>query len=112
MAFVLRTAIIASALALALSSASSQPIAAQAHPAGASDGEHPGWSLERHRALVAHIRNHLKVPATWRSPRNEWGHPNLEGTWTSDSVHGVPRDRPARFGDRMFLNEAELAAVS
>ena len=109
MAFVFRTAILASALALALSSASSQPIAAQAPPAEADGGEHRGWSLERHRALVTYIRDHLKVPASWRSPRNDWGHPNLEGVWTSDSVHGVPRDRQARFGDRMFLNEAELA---
>ena len=46
MAFVFRTAILASALALALSSASSQPIAAQAPPAEAAGGEHRGgWSL-------------------------------------------------------------------
>jgi hypothetical protein len=110
MAFIFRTAILASALALALLSASLQPIAAQAPPADeAAGGEHGGWSLERHRALVAHLRDHLKVPASWRSPRNDWGQPNLEGVWTSDSVHGVPRERQARFGDRMFLNEAELA---
>jgi hypothetical protein len=110
MAFVFRSAILVSALVLALPSALLQPITAQAPPADeAAGGEQGGWSLEQHRALVAYIRDHLKVPASWRSPRNDWGHPNLEGVWTSDSVHGVPRDRQARFGDRMFLNEAELA---
>ena len=101
MAFVFRTAILASALALALSSASSQPIAAQAPPAEATGGEHRGgWSLEHHRALVTYIRDHLKVPASWRSPRNDWGHPDLEGVWTSDSVHGVPIVTRTRSADR------------
>ena len=51
MPFVFRTAILASALGLALASAWLQPIAAQAPPADeAADGEHGGWSLERHRA--------------------------------------------------------------
>jgi hypothetical protein len=109
MAFVFRTAILASALGLALAPAALEPIAAQAPPVDeAAGGEQGGWSLEQHRALVAYIRDHLKVPASWRSPRTDWGHPHLEGAWTSDSVHGVPRDRQARFGDRMFLNEAEL----
>jgi hypothetical protein len=55
------------------------------------------------------LREQLGVSATWTPRRTAWGHPDLEGPWTSDAVHGVPRDRAAQFGHRMFLNDAEFA---
>jgi hypothetical protein len=69
----------------------------------------PSWSIERHLELVRAIRGHLGVDANWTPPRTQWGHPDLEGAWTSDAVHGVPRDRPAQFGERTFLDDRELA---
>ncbi len=30
----------------------------------------------------------------FKVPRTPWGHPDLQGTWTSDSVAGVPVERP------------------
>jgi hypothetical protein len=43
-------------------------------------------------------------------PRTPWGHPDLQGIWTTDVEQGVPIERPVAFGDRAMLNEKELAA--
>jgi len=105
-----RAAAAACAASMALGFPTIREALAQAPPADSRTSEGgSGWTLERHRALVASIRDFLKRPAAWQPPRTPWGHPSLEGFWTSDSVHGVPRDRPARFGHRMFLTDAELA---
>ena len=71
--------------------------------------QHGSWSLDRHLELVRAIRGHIGVPVTYEPKRTAWGHPDFEGAWTSDAVHGVPRDRPAQFGTRMFLTDAEFA---
>lgn len=42
---------------------------------------------------------------TFQTP---WGEPDLEGTWTSDDVLGVPFERPKKFGTRAALTEDEL----
>jgi hypothetical protein len=42
----------------------------------------------------------------WRTP---WGHPNLEGTWSSDDVRGIPLQRDEKFGTRAELTEEEFA---
>jgi hypothetical protein len=44
----------------------------------------------------------------WRMPRFSWGDPNLEGTYTSRDMGGIPMQRPEEFGDREFLTEAEF----
>jgi hypothetical protein len=43
----------------------------------------------------------------WRTP---WGHPDLQGTWSSDDVRGIPLQRPAEFGTRAELTDEEFAA--
>src|SRR5687768_158857 len=43
-------------------------------------------------------------------PRLPWGHPDLQGVWTSDNESGVPMTRPARFKDKAVLEGAELEA--
>jgi hypothetical protein len=45
----------------------------------------------------------------WKAPRTPWGHPDLEGIWTTDDMRGVPMSRPQQFGDRMYLTDAEFA---
>jgi hypothetical protein len=42
----------------------------------------------------------------WRTP---WGHPNLEGTWSSDDVRGIPLQRDEKFGTRAELTDEEFA---
>jgi hypothetical protein len=44
--------------------------------------------------------------AEWRTP---WGHPNLEGTWSSDDVRGIPLQRDEKFGTRAELTDEEFA---
>jgi hypothetical protein len=46
----------------------------------------------------------------WKAPRTPWGHPDLEGIWTTDDMRGVPLSRPAQFGQRMYLTDEEFAA--
>jgi hypothetical protein len=50
------------------------------------------------------------VNPKWSGPKLAWGHPDLEGIWTSDDMRGVPMARPAQFGDRRFLTDAEFSA--
>lgn len=44
----------------------------------------------------------------WQPPRLSWGHPNLEGTFTSRDMSGIPMERPVQFGERGSLNEEEF----
>jgi len=44
--------------------------------------------------------------AQWRTP---WGHPNLQGTWSSDDVRGIPIQRAEEFGARAELTDEEFA---
>jgi hypothetical protein len=46
----------------------------------------------------------------WNVPRTTWGHPDLEGIWTTDDMRGVPMSRPQQFGSRMYLTDEEFAA--
>lgn len=50
-----------------------------------------------------------KAPANWQPPKTAWGAPDLQGTYTSDDLQGVPVERPKEFGTRRFLTEQELA---
>ena len=43
----------------------------------------------------------------WTAPKTAWGHPDLQGVWTSDDLHDVPMERPVQFGTRRFLTEDE-----
>jgi hypothetical protein len=44
----------------------------------------------------------------WRPPRMSWGDPNLEGTFTSRDMQGIPLERPEQFGRRQFLTPEEF----
>jgi hypothetical protein len=44
----------------------------------------------------------------WRPPRFSWGHANLEGTFTSRDMGGIPLQRPDQFGTRQFLTSEEF----
>src|SRR5687767_14529064 len=45
---------------------------------------------------------------TWTG-RTLWGDPDLAGEWTAEGEYGVPFERPAQFGTRRFLTDAEYA---
>jgi hypothetical protein len=48
-------------------------------------------------------------PSNYKAPRTPWGEPDLQGAWSSDDTSGIPLSRPARFGDRLYLDENEYA---
>src|SRR5262245_51708714 len=50
-----------------------------------------------------------RVNPHWKAPRNAWGQPDLEGIWTTDDMRGVPMSRPAAFGTRAYMTDAEFA---
>lgn len=60
------------------------------------------------RAAPAETLAAAYVKPGWAAPRTSWGHPDLEGVWTSDDLRSVPLNRPARFGEREQLTEAEF----
>src|SRR5687768_8597176 len=52
-------------------------------------------------------------PAATTAPASQWmtawGYPDLQGTWSSDDVRGVPLQRPEQFGTRTELSDEEFA---
>ena len=51
-----------------------------------------------------------RVDPTWTPPKTPWGHPDLQGIWTTDDMRGIPQQRPAEFGTRQHLTDEEFAA--
>ena len=47
--------------------------------------------------------------SAWRTPRLSWGDPDLQGTYTSRDMTGIPMERPAQFGSREHLTPEEFA---
>src|SRR5262245_32155160 len=46
----------------------------------------------------------------WKVPRTPWGHPDLEGIWTTDDMRGIPMSRPQQYGTRANLTDEEFIA--
>ncbi len=48
--------------------------------------------------------------AHYAPPRTPWGEPDLQGAWTSDDTAGIPRERAAELGMRLYQTDEEFAA--
>jgi hypothetical protein len=44
----------------------------------------------------------------WQPARTSWGHPSLEGVWSTDDMRSVPMNRPEPFGARETLTQTEF----
>jgi hypothetical protein len=44
----------------------------------------------------------------WTAPRTSWGHPSLQGTWSTDDMRGIPVDRPEALGTQELLSEEQF----
>ena len=44
----------------------------------------------------------------WQAPRTPWGAPDIQGIWSSNTI--TPLERPAKYADREFLTDREVAA--
>ena len=45
---------------------------------------------------------------SYAPPKTAWGDPDLQGIWPSTAMVGVPFERPAQFGNRLFLTDEEF----
>ena len=58
------------------------------------------------RTISQATRPATNAGSPWQT---SWGHPDLQGVWTTDAEISVPFERPTTFGDRPSLNDEELA---
>ena len=71
------------------------------------------WLVAVILPIVAAVVGALTLSAQsedWTVPRTPWGDPDLRGIWTNENT-GTPLQRPARFGDRGFLTDEEVAEL-
>ena len=59
---------------------------------------------------VALLTISVAAQKTYTPPKTPWGDPDLRGTFTSDNFIGVPFERPAQYGYRPTLTDAEFNA--
>ena len=45
----------------------------------------------------------------WTHPRTKWGHPDLQGLWTNETI--TPFERPENMADKKFLTAEEAAKI-
>jgi hypothetical protein len=60
-------------------------------------------------AAPAEDRAAAATDPAWRAPRTSWGHPHLEGVYSTDDMRSVPRERPEAMGTREKLTPEEFA---
>lgn len=60
------------------------------------------------RSVPAEATAAAVVDRDWAVPRTSWGHPSLEGVWSTDDMRSVPMNRPEEFGMRDSLTEEEF----
>jgi hypothetical protein len=58
-------------------------------------------------ALVTTLQPRLVSSQTWRAPRTSWGHPDLQGVWSTATI--TPLERPADLAGKEFFTEQEAA---
>jgi hypothetical protein len=61
------------------------------------------------RAVPAETQAARAKDPNWTAPRTPWGHPDLQGVWSSDDMRGIPVQRPKDQMDRESLTAEEFA---
>jgi hypothetical protein len=60
------------------------------------------------RSVPAELTAAKQRDPSWQAPRTSWGHPSLEGVWSTDDMRSVPLNRPEQFGQRQSLTDEEF----
>jgi hypothetical protein len=60
-------------------------------------------------SAFAQVTKVASASEEYSQPRTPWGDPDLQGTWTSDNCIRTPLNRPAQFGDRLYMTTEEIA---
>jgi hypothetical protein len=50
-----------------------------------------------------------RVDPNWTPPKTRWGHPDLQGIWTTDDMRGVPQSRAPEYGTQQYLTDEQFA---
>jgi len=90
-------------VSLAILVAGLAPVLALAQ--GAADSKVQPTAL---RSIPAETTAAAYVDKNWKVPRTSWGHPSLEGVWSTDDLRGVPMNRPEKLGTRETLTQEEF----
>jgi hypothetical protein len=61
------------------------------------------------RAIPAETTAAKAKDPNWQAPRTPWGHPDIQGTFSTDDMRGIPQDRNANQGERQSLTPEEFA---
>jgi hypothetical protein len=89
---------------------------------GGGGGGGPGGQQARPPSAeeIAQLPEDRRVPAeqtaalaknpNWKAPRTSWGHPAIAGTWSTDDMRGIPRDRPQALGTQESLPQEQFLA--
>jgi hypothetical protein len=64
--------------------------------------------LSQARQVPAETTAAARKNKNWAPPRTSWGHPDLQGVWTSDDMRSVPTQRPEAMAGRMALTPEEF----
>jgi hypothetical protein len=67
-------------------------------------------ALPAERRIPAEKQTALAKNPNWKAPRTSWGHPSLEGIYSTDDMRGIPRDRPQALGTQESLPEEQFLA--
>ncbi|HLF09671.1 MAG TPA: hypothetical protein VJA26_00525 [Gammaproteobacteria bacterium] len=89
-------------LGMAIAGLASGPASAQGFGGG------PTAEPSAIRSVPAETTAAAVTQRNWKAPRTSWGHPSLEGVWSTDDMRSVPTNRPETFGTRDTLTEEEF----
>jgi hypothetical protein len=64
--------------------------------------------LSEERRVPAEKNAAAYVDRSWTAPKTSWGHPSLQGTWSTDDMRGIPVDRPETLGTQESLSDEQF----
>lgn len=62
--------------------------------------------LTEDRKIPAEKRAAAYANPRWVAPKTSWGHPSIEGVYSTEDMRGIPLERPESLGTQEFLPEA------
>jgi hypothetical protein len=71
---------------------------------------HMPFNVAAQAKASAEAQAAVRASPSWQPPLTAWGHPDLQGIWTTDDMRGIPQQRPTEFGTRRYLTDEEFAA--
>jgi hypothetical protein len=97
-----------SAVAVALALSAGLVAGTSAHAQNAAQAPRAAEQSAAADAVPAEQTAAAVADPKWQAPRLSWGDPNLQGTFTSRDMSGLPMERPAQYGTRQQLTHEEF----